>query len=317
MIGNVLVAKNSDFIPPLEYVSVLESWQRQLAAAGLSQHSLNTYATTVTQLLRWIHNSEHEHEKFERITADQLRAFLSHGRQKGWGARTISVKLSVINNFFAYLHAENIIQTNPADHLDRPRLPQPLPRALNSEQIKLFMGIFSQLDDWVAIRDALLISLLLGSGLRISEALGLDHIDWGRHQIHVRGKGQKDRLVPCLPLSQQLYEKLCQTTVWGTHPRDPIFLGKRGKRLNPRIPQRLVENARILLGLSDDITPHALRHSFATALLHSGGDLRKIQKLLGHESLAATQIYTHVDMTNKRHALSTFHPRGRTKPVEG
>jgi integrase/recombinase XerC len=164
---------------------------------------------------------------------------------------------------------------------------------------------------WIDARDAAVLALLYGSGLRISEALGLTRADIasGRDAVTVTGKGRKQRMVPVLPQVQALiadYVKLCP---YHLPPDGPLFVGAKGGPLSPRIVQLAMARLRGALGLPDTATPHALRHSFATHLLARGGDLRAIQELLGHASLATTQIYTEVDAERLIEAYRSAHPR--------
>ena len=163
---------------------------------------------------------------------------------------------------------------------------------------------------WIAARDAAVITLLYGCGLRISEALGLTGADAPLPEVlRILGKGGKERLVPVLPVARtavDIYMRLCP---FETGPAAPLFRGARGGALSPRMIARAVERARMSLGLPATATPHALRHSFATHLLGAGGDLRAIQELLGHASLATTQIYTAVDAARLMEIYESAHPR--------
>jgi integrase/recombinase XerC len=154
--------------------------------------------------------------------------------------------------------------------------------------------------------------LLYGSGLRISEALGLarkDAPDAGREVLHIRGKGGRERLVPVLPITQAAIARYIRLCVYSLERDGPLFLGAKGARLSPRIVQKLMEHLRESLGLPATATPHALRHSFATHLLSAGADLRQIQELLGHASLSTTQAYTEVDRERLLKVYDLAHPR--------
>ena len=149
---------------------------------------------------------------------------------------------------------------------------------------------------WIAARDAAILTLLWGSGLRISEALALNRGDAPLGEtLRIRGKGGKERIAPVLPAARAAVDEYLALQPYDNGPDTPLFLGARGKRLNPRMAQKAMERARLSLGLPATATPHALRHSFATHLLEAGGDLRAIQELLGHASLSTTQVYTGVD----------------------
>ena len=170
------------------------------------------------------------------------------------------------------------------------------------------------LDDepWIAARNAAIFALLYGSGLRISEALGLSRGEAPRtanDALRVTGKGGKQRIVPVLPAVTAAIAEYLRLCPWQPGPNGPLFVGAEGGRLNPRIVQRAMQGLRSSLGLPATATPHALRHSFATHLLANGGDLRAIQELLGHASLSTTQVYTEVDTDRLMAAYQAAHPR--------
>ena len=189
-------------------------------------------------------------------------------------------------------------------------LPRPLPAAAAKRVADVELAAGDEREPWIHARDAAVLALLYGSGLRISEALGLTRADFGdRDAITVIGKGRKQRMVPVLPQVQNLvadYVALCPYDL----PQDgPLFVGAKGGALSARVVQLAMARLRGALGLPETATPHALRHSFATHLLARGGDLRAIQELLGHASLATTQIYTEVDAERLIEAYRNAHPR--------
>uniref|UniRef100_UPI002629E46C tyrosine-type recombinase/integrase n=1 Tax=Amaricoccus sp. TaxID=1872485 RepID=UPI002629E46C len=161
-------------------------------------------------------------------------------------------------------------------------------------------------------RDACIAELLYGCGLRISEALGLRQSDAPLGEtLRIRGKGGRERLVPVLPVAARAVEAYRALLPFPPDPSAPLFLGARGGPLNPRAVQQAMAQARLQLGLPATATPHALRHSFATHLLEAGGDLRTIQELLGHATLASTQVYTGVDQARLMEAYAAAHPKAR------
>jgi integrase/recombinase XerC len=195
-----------------------------------------------------------------------------------------------------------------------PKIAKTLPRPLSVAAAKRMtdpdLSAGDEREPWIHARDAAVLALLYGSGLRISEALGLKRADFGsRDTITVSGKGRKERMVPVLPQVAKLvadYVALCPHDL----PEDgPLFVGAKGGPLSARVVQLAMARLRGALGLAETATPHALRHSFATHLLARGGDLRSIQELLGHASLATTQIYTEVDAERLIEAYRTAHPR--------
>ena len=170
---------------------------------------------------------------------------------------------------------------------------------------------FQTTDGWTGARDMAVITLLYGCGLRISEALGLNRSAAPLKEVlRIRGKGGKDRIVPVLPAARKAVEEYLRLCPYQQDADDALFLGKRGKRLNARHIQKVMEQTRMQLGLPATATPHAMRHSFATHLLEAGGDLRAIQELLGHASLSTTQAYTALDQAHLMAVYRKAHPKG-------
>jgi len=189
-------------------------------------------------------------------------------------------------------------------------LPRPLPVAAAKRVAEVERAATDALEPWIAARDAAVLALLYGGGLRISEALGLKRVDFGaRDTVTVTGKGRKQRMVPLLPQVQKLVADYLAVCPYDLPHDGPLFVGAKGGPLSPRVIQLAMARLRGVLGLAETATPHALRHSFASHLLARGGDLRAIQELLGHASLATTQIYTEVDAERLIEAYRSAHPR--------
>jgi len=219
--------------------------------------------------------------------------------------------LSSIKSFFRYLEKQELVTSSPVFHLKSPRLKTIVPKAVNEEQAQAALAtIASRKDDWTAKRDLALLLLLYGCGLRISEALCLTVSDAkNKDALKITGKGNKQRLVPLLPIVNEAIEDYLANCPIHLEKDSPLFIGARGKKLDPAIFQRTLRNVRAQLGLPETATPHAFRHSFATHLLAAGSDLRSIQELLGHASLSTTQRYTHVDASRLLSAYEKAHPR--------
>lgn len=248
------------------------------------------------------------------LTQSDLRAFLADQRDRDIGARSLARKLSAIRGFVGWLADRDGFDATTVLSLRAPKFRKPLPRPITPEAAHdlLARAEANAPAPWIAARDAAVLTLLWGCGLRISEALGLRGADLPLGAaLTVRGKGGKERRVPVLPAAQAAvasYVRLCP------YPLDrdlPVFRGARGGALNPRLVQKAMELARHQLGLPATATPHALRHSFATHLMNAGGDLRAIQDLLGHASLSTTQVYTAVDQVRLMEVYHASHPRAR------
>jgi integrase/recombinase XerC len=236
-------------------------------------------------------------------------------RGAGIGSRSQMRTLAGVRGFARYLERNGKGKVGALAAVRAPKIGKTLPRPLPADMAKRVADPDLAAGDgnapWIHVRDAAVLALLYGSGLRISEALGLTRGDFGggRDAITVAGKGGKQRMVPVLPQVTKLvadYIALCPYDVPET---GPLFVGAKGGALSPRVVQLSMARLRGALGLPDTATPHALRHSFATHLLARGGDLRAIQELLGHASLATTQIYTEVDAERLIEAYRSAHPR--------
>lgn len=242
-----------------------------------------------------------------------LRAFLAFRRKAGVEARTLGRNLAGIRSFLRHLERRGLANAAAAGAIRSPKQPKSLPKPLSAAEALSISAYDSQMreEPWVAARDAAVLGLLYGCGLRISEALAVTPQDFpeGATALRVSGKGGKTRIVPLLaPVVEgvQDYLRLCPFRI---NPQEPMFRGVRGGVLQPAIIQRAMQVMRGALGLPETATPHALRHSFATHLLGSGGDLRSIQELLGHASLSTTQVYTGVDAARLLEVYDRAHPR--------
>ena len=243
-----------------------------------------------------------------------IRSFLAYRRNEGVGSRSLGRGLAGIRSFFNFLTRAGLADVPAARVVRTPKQPKSLPKPLNIADALHIVDKKTQLDDepWVASRNAAILTLCYGCGLRISEALSLtpaDFSDKNATSIYVTGKGGKTRLVPIIPAVHEAIDDYLSCCPFILPPDQPLFRGVRGGKLQRAIVERAVQQLRSSLGLPDSVTPHALRHSFATHLLSRGGDLRTIQELLGHASLSTTQIYTGVDTDRLMEVYKKAHPR--------
>ena len=243
-----------------------------------------------------------------------IRSFLAYRRNEGVGSRSLGRGLAGIRSFFRFLTRAGLADVPAARVVRTPKQPKSLPKPLNIADALHIVDKKTQLDDepWVASRNAAILTLCYGCGLRISEALSLTPADFGDKNttsIYVTGKGGKTRLVPVIPAVHEAIDDYLSCCPFILPPDQPLFRGVRGGKLQRAIVERAVQQLRSSLGLPDSVTPHALRHSFATHLLSRGGDLRTIQELLGHASLSTTQIYTGVDTDRLMEVYKKAHPR--------
>lgn len=248
------------------------------------------------------------------LTAADFRAWLAEEAAAARGNATRAKKLAAVRSFLRFIEREKGIGNAAIGLVATPRAKKPLPRALTVLDAQSVAREIGDVSDTAAIqaRDTALFTLLYGCGLRISEALSLNRSDAPRlgsdAPLRVTGKGGKTRIVPVLGIVREMTERWLRLH-WQTAPDAPLFLGARGKRLDPAIAQKALRDFRRLNGLPEHATPHALRHSFATHLLAQGADLRSIQELLGHASLSTTQRYTAVDTAQLMATWRRSHPR--------
>ena len=231
--------------------------------------------------------------------------------------RSIGRKLSALRGLFQEALNQRLIESNPATNVRAPKAGKHLPNALSPDAMQRLLD--SQIDpnDIEAIRDQAIYELLYSSGLRLAEALGLTISDVHGipEELRILGKGNKERIVPVGKKARNaLSQWVEQRSEWDRAKTDRLFITKKGQSVSPRTIQRRLDLRAKAAGLDQHVHPHALRHSAATHLLESSGDLRAIQEFLGHQSLTTTQIYTHLDFQHLAEVYDTAHPRAKTKP---
>jgi integrase/recombinase XerC len=294
-------------------------WQRYLSGERrLAAKSREAYGRDVGQFLSFLTlhlGAPPSVADVARLATVDIRAFMADRRNQGAGSRTLARGVAGIRSLVRFLEKEGVANGAAIRAIRPPKPKKTLPKALPPKAAVAVVSVDNALDaePWVGARNAAIFALLYGAGLRLSEALAILRRDapaaGATTALRVRGKGGKERVVPVLARVAEAiadYLRLCPYTIAAD---GPLFVGARGGPLNPRMVQRAMEALRSALGLPDTATPHALRHSFATHLLSSGGDLRSIQELLGHASLSTTQIYTAVDADRLLAAYRKAHPR--------
>ena len=243
-----------------------------------------------------------------------FRAFLADRGRRGLAHKSTARALSSLRGFFKYLAKHHGIQNEAIILISSPRVPRKLSKAIEPIDVENMNDAIRELDGknpWIAARDWALVLLLFGCGLRISEALSLRNRDIAAHPdiLRIVGKGNKERLVPVLPAVWTAIDRYVDVRPFGNAADDELFRSVRGLPMTARMAEKVVENLRNYLQLPDYVTPHALRHTFATALLSDGADLRTLQELLGHASLSTTQLYTRVNMSEITEIYNHAHPR--------
>lgn len=278
----------------------------------LSAYTVRNYKIALDQFVDWLKSSN----ELIHITTMQARSFIID-MQNNQGRRTLHSRISGLRTFYRYLVKNKFLRKNPFIGLSMPKLEKRLPKFLTEKQIILLLETPKQeyekqaIDAFACAKDTLVLELLYGGGLRVSETANIQYkdIEEENKAIRILGKGNKERLCP---IGQKAWESLIyfkNNFARETNPSSYILINTSGKPIGVRAIQVLLKKYLRLAGLPMDITPHKIRHSYATHLLNNGMDLRTLQKLLGHNSLSATQVYTHLDMTRLKQAHAKAHPR--------
>ena len=297
-----------------ETARFLEDWRGWLAhERGFSGHTVAGYWRDATDFLAFLEGYAGEPVSpvgLAKIEPRDIRAWLAERARGGMGAASRARGLSALRNWLRWLAERGVGDAAALTGIRTPKLPRPVPKALAHDETDRLLAAPGR--DWQDRRDLALFSLLYGAGLRIGEALALNAGAFGTGDtLRVTGKGRKERVVPLLPAVREAASAYLKTCPHPLPARGPLFIGARGKRLQAGVAQLRLRRLRARLDLPETATPHALRHSFATHLLGAGADLRSIQELLGHASLATTQRYTSVDVTHLDRVFRAAHPRAR------
>lgn len=282
---------------------------------GLSPHTVIAYARDVRQFASWTKATTGDDSLSAEIDHTLLRSFLGTLRRRGYAPTTVARKLASLRAFFRYLQHAGVMEEDPASLLHSPRTPHHLPAFFSREEMsEVLRG--TRGDSFCEVRNHAILEFLYSTGVRLSELTGLNSGDVQKHErtVLVRGKGRKERITPVgEPALDALDDYLAVRTellrVKGEVDPDALWLNRSCKRLSGRSVQRIVR--RYLRAVSDreKISPHVIRHTFATHLLDNGADLRAVQELLGHESLSTTQVYTHLTTDRLKQVYRQAHPR--------
>lgn len=296
----------------LDYISYLE------VEKAYSQNTIESYQNDLVEFQNFL--SINSFPGITKIKQNIPRYYLSYLNRK-YSQRSVARKVSSLRGFYNFLYKEEIIEVNLFSEVIIPKIDKSLPRLVYSEELNI---LFDSIDtsDAIGKRDYAILEVLYGTGLRVSEfcSLKLSDIDFYNNNFLILGKGEKERIVP---FHQGVKEALLDYINYGrielqkrnkSQISDIVFLNFKGTPLTPRGVRTILDNLAIKVGLSDKISPHMLRHSYATHLLDNGADLRSVQELLGHENLSTTQIYTHVSKENLKEQYNKIFEK--TKEVE-
>lgn len=292
------------------WVAVLRV-QHQLAA-----YTLISYQHDVTVFLEFLSAYRGEAvtiAALQTLDLTEARAWLAFLAGQGLVAASRARALSALRHFYRFLAKQKLVENNALQQLRAPKIPPRTPHPVSMAQAAMVLAEAPrQREGWEGLRDQALFTLLYGAGLRLGEALALNNdaiTAMASGQLVITGKGNKQRRVPMLPIIHTMLTAYRTASPHSQKPEHPLFTGQRGARLNPAVAERALCRIRHSLGLPSTATPHALRHAFASHLLHNGADLRSIQELLGHASLATTQHYTKIDETQLLRVFAQSHPR--------
>ena len=294
---------------------LVSNWRKSLEVEQRrSAHTVRAYVTTAERFCGFLADYEGQAvdaAALRALTPATLRAYLAHRRGEGLVNASAARELSAVRAFLRFVGGKEA--TVPL--VKGPRVRKGVPRPVSPDEVVALAEDVaeSRREAWEGARDWAVLMLLYGAGLRIGEAMGLtgDLLPLGE-TLRVTGKRDKTRIVPLLPQVREAIDTYVALSPYPPEKGEPLFRGRRGGALSPALVRRAVQGARGRLGLSERTTPHALRHSFATHLLAGGADLRSLQELLGHASLASTQIYTAVDAAHLLDVYRNAHPRAES-----
>jgi integrase/recombinase XerC len=278
----------------------------------MSPNTERNYQRDIEALCRFLEREDLR--GWEDIDSYHIRAFASWCHRRGLAPRSIQRRMSALRGFFRFLLREGRVESNPAADVPSPKTPKRLPKTLDVDQIARLLEIDG--DSPLELRDRAIMELFYSSGLRLAELVGLKvtDLDLSEGSVTVLGKGNKTRI---LPVGRKAREAISQwlraRSELPGHDLDALFLSRRGQALSARAVQARLREWSRRIGMATGVNPHLLRHSFATHLLESSGDLRSVQELLGHADISTTQIYTHLDFQHLARIYDKSHPRARKR----
>ncbi|PXA05654.1 tyrosine recombinase XerC [Coraliomargarita sinensis] len=300
-----------------EHIPYLEAFIAHLRLERrVSDYTVRNYSAAVGNFVKWLEAAGKWKDDFGVVRPVMVRSFLvEQGRRIA--RRTLHNHVSGLRAFYRYLREQGVVEANPFTGVTLPKLEKPLPKFLSEAQMTQLLNApltlwkDGKLGEFEAFRDSLILELLYGGGLRVSELCGLTHgdVDPGQGVARVMGKGRKQRLCPLGPVATQCLKTFIRRFELSADLKDFVICHRNGKPMQPREIQKLLKKHLAAAELPLDMTPHKLRHSFATHMLDHGADLRAVQELLGHANLSTTQVYTHVSVARLKEAHKQAHPR--------
>ncbi len=307
----------ADELPGIEHV---EAFCRDLAVErNASPHTVRAYRIDLEDFLRWAQRTS---KNPLAVTHKDLRRYLGELDRAQYQRTTINRRLSSIRGFFRWLSLNELVDEDPASVLQGPKIPKRLPKVIRPQEMARLLGQYAPKDESGKareqspedMRNLAILEFLYACGARVSEAssLTLDGVDFSQGQVKVFGKGAKERIIPLHDMAlsaMRSYLLIARPKLLKGGRSESFFLSTRGNQMSPDAIRKMFKESVRSAGLSEDITPHDMRHTFATDMLTGGANLRSVQAMLGHVSLSTTQIYTHVSIERLRSAHANAHPR--------
>lgn len=277
---------------------------------GLSDNTLSAYRSDLYKFASWLYSRDKN--SVLNVAGNDVLAYLAS--VENTSTRTIARRLSSLRRLYEYLLRENLIKQNPVSNIAAPRLGRTLPKSLTEDEVEALLNA-PNIEDVLGIRDKCMLEVLYATGLRVSELVGLtvQQVNLRQGVIRVTGKGNKERLVPLGEEATQWLEQYFSSSrneILNNTMSDALFPSKRAKAMTRQTFWHMIKRYAVIAGINKGLSPHVLRHAFATHLINHGADLRVVQMLLGHSDISTTQIYTHVARERLKDLHSEHHPRG-------
>jgi integrase/recombinase XerC len=319
------VPKNADAEPAVKDKSVTQFLQNMETERGLSPYTLRNYRQTLVQFCQWHHDERHATPAWTDLQRDDFRGYLRFLGRKNMGRAAIHLRFSALRSFYKFLVRRGEAESSPIKNISLPKAAKRLPRFMTPQQMddllkapekelkRLRHNPDNKADESEFFRDAAILETIYSCGLRVSELCGLlaQDVNFGEQLMRVRGKGKKERMVPIGAPALQAIERYWRALPNPPSGPEPVFLALPSSNhpVLPRVVQLRLKKYLAIAGLDPGLTPHKIRHSYATHLLDAGADLRSVQELLGHAHLVTTQVYTHVTTERLKKAYDDAHPR--------
>ncbi len=283
---------------------------------GYAQNTLSAYQNDLNQMAAYL-TAKSPEMTWAMVTREDVSEYITHMKTLTYSATTVARKLAALKSFFHFLTVERLITENPAAMLDSPKTRKYLPKALSTEDVDRLLAEPAKDNSPKGQRDRAIMEALYATGMRVTEliSLNVDDVTLSEGTIRCMGKGAKERIVPLYPRAIEALQNYIQNgrqqLLKTPTPEPALFLNQRGQRLTRQGLWLIIKEYAKRIGITFEVTPHTLRHSFATHMLSGGADLRNVQALLGHANVGTTQVYTHVSNERLREVYNTSHPRAK------